>query len=185
MSADKIEQMSRYLSAADGVIVLIDPLQFAKVRKRVDQALPMPERLAGDERPVPASDRITQLLLASSPVSGLVEKPVAFVVSKLDMIRDLLPTGSALRRDQPQRPYFDTEDGAEVNEQVHGLLRDLGGGEISRVIGEYYQTAACFAVSALGDPPQGTSVGPGGVHPYRVADPFLWLLSNFGLIQRQ
>jgi hypothetical protein len=179
----KTQLVARYLAAADAVLVLLDPLQLARIRDLVGTAaIPLPPAPRPDQHPVAAFDRITQLLLAGTEGTA-IDKPVAIVLSKIDAIRNLLPPGSVLRAPFPVAPYFNMEDSAEVQSQIRGMLRDWEAGRIGEIAEEYYRRYRYFAVSSLGVPPTPDNrVSATGIQPYRVTDPFIWLLSEFSFI---
>jgi hypothetical protein len=182
----KVDLMARYLAAADGVIVLTDPLQFQRVRERLNPRIPVPAMNPDDDDPVTAFDRITALLLAGS--SGpMVRKPVAIVLSKLDALRQLLPPDSPLRAPRHKvKPYFDTADSVILQGHIKTLLDEWDASEIDRIVNRSYLCARYFAVSALGvTPTEDNQVPAPGVQPFRVTDPYMWLLSQFGFIRAQ
>lgn len=178
----KTQLVARYLAAADAVLVLLDPLQFARVRDLVGAAVPLPPAARLDQRPVAAFDRITQLLLAGTDGTA-IDKPVAIVLSKIDAIRNLLPHRSVLRAPFPVAPYFNMEDSTEIQSQIRGMLRDWEVGRIDEIAERYYRRYRYFTVSSLGIPPTPDNrVSAKGIQPYRVTDPFVWLLSEFSFI---
>lgn len=183
VSPTKISLMARYLAAADGVMVLIDPLQFEHIRDLLDPGTPLPARAQPQEEPIAALDRITRLLLAGSD-GNRIEKPVAIVLTKLDMLSHLLPDDSALRMPWPEGTFFDRLDSVAVQAQVGELLERWGAPDIDRILRQNYSRSRYFAVSALGTvPTPDNRIGTQGIQPYRVTDPFLWMLNQFGLIR--
>jgi hypothetical protein len=183
VSPAKIELMTHYLGAADGVVALIDPLQFATVRDIIGREKKLPPVLKPDQ--VLAFERITSLLLRNS--GGVtIDKPVAVVVTKLDEVRDLLPPDSILRAPAGLSPYFDQVDSAAVQEQVEHMLNEWGAARLIQLIRDHYSRSRFFAVSSLGFPPVSNNrVSPQGIQPYRVTDPFMWLLNQFSFVPSQ
>jgi len=113
-----------------------------------------------------------------------IDKPVAIVLTKLDMLWPLLPPDSVLRAPARSTTYFDSEESAEIQAQVTGRLGDWGAPEIDRIVRKNYARSRYFAVSSLGAAPAaGNSAPDQGIHPYRVTDPFMWLLNQFNFIQ--
>jgi hypothetical protein len=183
VSADKIELMARYLATADAVIVLIDPLQFSAVREQLRPETPMPMRARGKAEPVAVFDRITRLLQVSASQER-IDKPVAIVLSKLDVLWQQLEPGHQLRRPKPMTPVFDNKDSLAMQETVRGLLERWGASAIDQAARKYYKQYRYFAVSALGVTPTADNQIPAdGIQPYRVSEPFMWLLSQFGFIR--
>jgi hypothetical protein len=66
---------------------------------------------------------------------------------------------------------------------VRALLAEWQAGMIDRYLSQNYTDYAFFALSALGGMPDADRVGPGGIRPYRVEDPLLWLLYRFGMLR--
>ncbi len=117
---------------------------------------------------------------------ALISKPLAIAFTKLDALRHDLEETSPLRRPAPQAPYFDETDSSAVHDQIRQMLARWDGPQIDNQVTANYQRFRYFGLSALGDPPtSGNMVSPAGIEPYRVADPLLWLLSEFGAITKQ
>nr|WP_276617681.1 SAV_2336 N-terminal domain-related protein [Streptomyces coryli] len=164
-SSESVGVNSRYLAAADGIILMVDPLQLPGVNEL---------------------NTVTDLLLAQNRTdsSGRIRIPVAVVVSKLDTLTQLLDRGSPLRAQPPMDGRFDVEDSRNVHQEVRQLLKKLEGTAIDRLMENTYSRFRYFGVSALGAAPAGARVAATGIQPYRVADPLLWLLSEFGSVPR-
>jgi hypothetical protein len=112
-----------------------------------------------------------------------VRRPLAVAFSKLDVLWHCLPEDSPLRRQPPGGPIFDSRDSLEVHDHVRALLDDWGGLQVDQLLRHHYARYRCFGFSALGESPtEQNRLSMRGVQPYRVADPFLWLLAEFGTI---
>jgi Double-GTPase 2 len=181
ISPRKVELMRRYLAAADGVVALIDPLQLPAARAQLGSAVALPPLLSPDQ--LSAFVRITELLRAGFG-GTVVDKPVAIVLTKIDTLWSLLPPDSALRRPEEVSPFFDVADSIAVQQEVTSLLAGWGAGEIVDLARKHYSSSRFFAVSSLGaQPTDSNRVSAHGIHPYRITDPFLWLLSEFKFIE--
>jgi hypothetical protein len=179
-SADRFDRLTRYLTGADGVLLLMDPLQLARARSRAVSGTLLPETDLVQEGPVAVLDRITKVLLGGA---GRVEKPVAIVLTKLDALWHDFSPDSALRRPPPEIPGFPHYDGHDVHQDVRRLLGEWGGEAIESIMNTNYARWGYFGVSSLGAPPTPENRVPAGYpRPYRVADPFLWLMSEFEMI---
>ncbi|MCT2591583.1 hypothetical protein LHJ74_17040 [Streptomyces sp. N2-109] len=196
-SRESVELNTRYLANADGIVLLLDPLQMPGAR---DSALPG-TALPGTEgldAPVNVLGRVTNMLLAPQAgrarpgIPGLpgkspqkVDTPVAVVFSKLDAFWHLLDPGSPLRAHPPGGGRFAVEDSLSGHEEVRQLLKDWDGVPIDQILENTYARYRYFGVSALGhSPTPDARVAPTGIQPYRVADPLLWLLSEFGSVPK-
>ena len=179
-----LEQNIRYLSAADGILLLLDPLQMPGARDLVNPGtrLPMTGSVADD--PTNIFYRITDLLQSRSDPRKKITKPVAIIFTKIDALRHDLKGTSPLFRPAPEGPFFDETDSQEVHSEVLRLLNLWHGTRIDQIANVNYQRYRYFALSALGDSPTGDNrISPARIRPYRVADPFLWLLAEFGIIR--
>ncbi len=185
-SRDSVEVNTRYLANADGIILVLDPLQMPGARQlaRPGTALPGFE---GVDTPVNVLSRVTNMLLDHEKAGSLgrIRTPIAVVFSKLDAYWHLLDKGSPLRAHPPRHDRFDVEDSRNVHEEVRQLLREWEGVPIDQLLETNYARHRYFGVSSLGhSPTTDARVGATGIQPYRVADPLLWLLSEFGALPR-
>ena len=113
----------------------------------------------------------------------LIDRPLAIVFTKMDALLPSLAETSPLRRPPPRAAYFDEQDSQAVHTQIRLLLDRWHGGEIDRTARLNYRTYRYFGVSALGETPTGDNrVSARCIRPYRVTDPMLWLLGQFGVI---
>jgi hypothetical protein len=183
-SQESVDLNARYLARADGIILLVDPLQLDGAR-RLAATDRLPALAPPAARPINVLTRVTDLILAQagSGPAARVKKPVAVALSKLDVLWDAFPPGSALRRPAPDGAAFVERDSLDVHQYIRALLDDWGGAQIDSHLQHHYARFRYFGLSALGENPmQDNRVSDRGVRPYRVADPFLWLLSAFGTI---
>jgi hypothetical protein len=185
-SQRNVSVLASYLAAADGIVLLLDPLQMPGARSLARPGTQMPLRVGRE--PVVALEQVTDVLLAveGRRPGSVISKPLAIALTKLDALRHDLEETSPLRRPAPQAPYFDETDSLAVHDQVRHMLARWDGTRIDMTVRANYQRFRYFGLSALGDPPTSDNmVSPAGIQPYRVADPLLWLLSEFGAITKQ
>jgi GTPase SAR1 family protein len=182
-SEESVESNLRYLNNADGVIVLLDPLQMSGARRLAPAGTRMPAAGRPGHEPAHMLERVTELLLRRQGTANkLIRVPMAVCLTKIDALRGELDEGSALHRPQPGEPYFDESDSQDVHAQIQQLLHRWDGGGVDGHVRNHYRNARYFGVSALGGSPDAENRLRGGVRPYRVADPFLWMLSEFGVV---
>jgi hypothetical protein len=184
-SQRSVEENVRYLSAADGIVLLLDPLQMSGTEGLAKPGTRRPAAGTAADEPASVLERITDLVMT---VDGgprkKISKPLAIAFTKLDALNHELKETSPLRRPAPQVPYFDEADSEEVHAEVLRLLVRWDGARIDQIASKNYQRFRYFALSALGDTPTGDNkVSERGIQPYRVADPFLWQLGGFGAIK--
>jgi hypothetical protein len=182
-TSENVELNVRYLSSADGIILLLDPLQMPGARAEAlpGTVLPDPGR-GGFDRPFDVLTRVTELLREKlDDPTEKIDTPMAVVFSKLDALEHTFAPGSPLTR--PPRPLaeFDQGDSLAVHDQVQALLEDWDGPRIDQLMRHHYAHFRYFGVSALGSPPVDPST-VAEVRPQRAHDPFFWMLSRFGTI---
>jgi hypothetical protein len=186
-SQESVERNTRYLASADGVVLLLDPLQMPAARRLSRQARALPEIGPTLDSPLNVLSRVTRMLqgrLGLRP-SSLIDKPLAIAFSKLDALSWRFPQGTPLRRPESTAAAFDRQDSLDVHEHVLALLHEWDGLQIHQLAQHSYRRFRYFGFSALGESPTEVNrVSERGIRPYRVADPFLWLLSEFGTIPR-
>ncbi|MFB9724390.1 TRAFAC clade GTPase domain-containing protein [Planobispora longispora] len=183
-SRDVTEPHLRYLGAADAVVFLVDPLELPGARSALSgTALARGGTLEGDpdSDPINVISRVTELLRRRDGDRRLTI-PVAVALSKIDALRPALERQSALHRARAPLGALDLDDREAVHEQVRALLDEWQAGMVDRYLRQNYTDFSLFGLSALGGVPGPESVGPGGIRPYRVEDPLLWLLYRFKML---
>ncbi|MEO5874496.1 MAG: GTPase [Streptosporangiaceae bacterium] len=158
----------KYLEAADAIIFLADPLELTAG--------------ASDSEPLDVLARVTEPLRQKYGlgVQDRLKVPIAVALTKIDALP--LPRQSAMHRSRTRSGSLDVDDREAVDAQVRALLHEWGSGDLDRYLEQHYAEHALFGLSALGGVPRDGQVGPGGVRPYRVEDPLLWLLHLFGML---
>lgn len=185
-----VDQNVRYLTSADGIILLLDPLQMRGARPLVDAETVLPEPAGVKDSPANVLTRITQLLHVGTGTKPgrRINTPIAVAFSKMDALWEAFPEGSPLRSAPPAVPRFHEPDSLAVHAQVQALLHDWAGHNLDEALRANYSRYRLFGLSALGQSPEKginvSRVSTLGVQPWRVEDPFLWLLSEFRTINR-
>ena len=184
-SARSVEQNVRYLAAADGILLLLDPLQMPGARglAAADTRLPTPGTT--DDEPANVLENVTDLIMATQvrKPNERISKPLAIVFTKMDALLGDLKDTSPLLRPPPDTPYFDDRDSLEVHTEMQRLLARWNGSRIDQIAQLNYRHYRYFGVSALGESPTADNrVSGRGIRPYRVTSPILWILAQFGII---
>ncbi|AGI47730.1 hypothetical protein TALC_00733 [Thermoplasmatales archaeon BRNA1] len=170
-----------FIAGAGGIVFLIDPLQVKAIN----------ERLRVDGKPVPADDTEDRLRYIADLVrmknklrpGKKIDVPLAVVLTKVDLLmkvpendeedRIVFGPESSLHVER-EKGVFDRVNMNEVSAEVEEYLRrTVGQGFVDTV--NAFSDHEYFAVSALGKSPVNGAV-PKGISPFRVEDPFIWLL---------
>lgn len=189
LSQQSTEQNARYLAAADGIVLLLDPLQMPEARKLAAPGTRLPSPPSGTaDTPVSVLQNITDLVLRTdrSASDGLISKPLAVAFSKIDAFQQGLDPTSPLRQSPAPGPQLDEIDSLSVHTEVQRLLGQWDGSLIDRIVRQHYRSHRYFGISALGETPTpANQVSDRGIRPYRVGDPLTWILSRLGVIPMQ
>lgn len=180
-----------FLSRADGIIFMFDPLAIEGIRRRLQDLVPAQIQTIGDPSVV-----LNNLQILSQ--GGLGSGRFAVVLSKFDALQHLRNVddaqwspimsnpGAGFMRQAADGANFDENDSQLVSAEVRSLLKLIGGEEIvTQVRNPHVGQPAphrFFAVSSLGEPPEGENISSLGIAPYRVLDPLLWILAEKGAV---
>ncbi|KUO19071.1 TRAFAC clade GTPase domain-containing protein [Streptomyces dysideae] len=185
--AEAMDRYTRYLSAADGIVLLVDPLQLGSVRDRlpIHDGPPLPVVETPPQQI--AADLAAQLRAHGKGGSrGRVTTPIAVAVTKTDMLKPLLDPHSPLLANASHTDgAFDQDDRLAVHEEIRSLMADWDSGALVRQLELDFAELSLFGLSALGAPPPADApadVPKSGPRPIRVEDPLLWLLARRGLL---
>lgn len=181
---DKLDIMStdvKYLANSDGIIFLLDPLQMSAVRHLISSSVKLPSENTEPEEIIGNAVRLIKEAngIGSDPK---INTPVAVAFSKIDEIRNLFDPSSPIHHASNHDGYFDITDAEAISENIKAHLAKWGGGELDRLLQRHFKNYRYFGLSALGASPEPNGSLPMGVAPFRVEDPFLWLLSQQGII---
>ncbi|OKI01139.1 hypothetical protein A6A06_20090 [Streptomyces sp. CB02923] len=186
-SAEAMDRYTHYLSAADGIIMLVDPLQLGSVRDQM---------AAGEGPPLPAVETSPQQIAADLASQlrthgrgrqrGRVTTPMAVAVTKTDMLRPLLgPHSPLLHNASHSGGVLDDGDRLTVHEEMRSLMEGWDSGALRRQLERDFAELSFFGLSALGAPPPAhapADAPKSGPQPLRIEDPLLWLLGRRKLI---
>lgn len=183
MTSQEFVNAQQYLASADGLIVLLDPFQLTGSHDRI--AVPDSSR-QDSEPPLNVLTRITKLLRDSHGVSASrkISIPIAVVFSKIDAFYRMLGDGHPLLRQPDAGPFYNEANGRDTDEHLRALMTELDADDIDAHLRSHYKKFRYFAVSSLGAEPNydDKTIDPGGVRPFRVDEPLLWLLGLFKII---
>lgn len=180
----------QFLANADAVLFMFDPLAVPSVRARLVDLVPAQLRSGGD--PVVVLNNFLNLVGGTVPRLGVI-------LSKFDALQELRRvedvewrtimsnTGAAFLRDPSQESAtYDEDDGALLHEEVKSLLYQLDAGAVVLNLENPHDGRKIpyrfFAVSALGESPDGSQLNSRGIAPFRCLDPLKWVLSSTGVL---
>lgn len=179
---ESAERIARYLQAAGGILLLVDPREFPASRADVEY---QPESTfpVGGPSPEAILGYVTNLIRGgpSTERLGRLTVPVAAVLSKIDILAPWTREQSVMHRPRLRDGRLHLTDRAAVHEQVRALL-NLWESGLEDALSNNYTDYGFFAVSALGAAPSAGRVEAAGIRPHRVEDPFLWLLNRFRIV---
>ena len=188
LRVDELTTEARYICNADGLIVLLDPLQIESIRQRLiaqnrdlEKLMPLRDAMA---RPEFIVERLRELFEGYHHLSGAkkIPIPVAFTFSKVDTLWSLVAPDSALHHPGEHFGVVDLSDVQSVSTEIGNyILSWISPGFYNEI--QYKFARFCFfGVSSLGKLPD-INRRLDVVEPLRVEDPFLWLLYQFKLVQ--
>jgi Double-GTPase 2 len=184
-SAQSVEENVQYLAAADGVVLLLDPLQMRGARQLAAPGTRLPTPGAAGDEPANVLENITDLIMAKEGIkaSQRIGKPLGIVFTKMDALLHDLKETSPLLRPPAHTPFFDERDSLDVHTEIQRLLARWEGSRIDQIAKKNYRSYRYFGVSALGETPTADNrVSSRGIRPYRVTGPLMWMLAQFGTI---
>ena len=156
-SQDVMSAVNRYIYRSDGIILLIDPLQLPRVRRRLRRA------------DLPNENTETSDVLART--TGLIERgrglgardritiPLAVAFSKFDAVGEFVGDQSQLSGSAAHEGGFDVHDFEAVNGEMMALLDEWGEAHVVHQVQSRYKQYGFFGLSALGCNPHGSG-GP-------------------------
>jgi hypothetical protein len=184
---DQTRKHLAFFGHADAVFFLFDPLEIPEIVAQLRRIVP--EQQLGK----PAKEVLdTTLDLVSQGAPRL-----ALIISKFDTLQLLRATdwsndytaimqnaGAAFFRDPGPYGVPDETDSRLMHEEVRSLLMMV---DQSPLVASVHRAGRrgghrFFAVSALGDPPNGRVLNARGIAPFRCLDPLRWVLADTGVL---
>lgn len=175
-----------FFAAADAVLFMFDPMRVQEVKDQLQDLVPTDQATGGDP---------TEVLRTVMRLIGNGTPKLAVILSKFDALQALRHVrgsawgqvmshaGAAFSRDPGLIGlHYDGQDGQLLDAEVRSLLQRLEASPqlhapMNPSTGWYYDSRF-FAVSALGDSPQGNQLDSSGISPFRCLDPVRWVLAD-------
>ncbi len=181
-SLASMRTFNSYLSHTSGIILLLDPLQLPAVRDELEGKIRLPEENTD------VTDLLTRTIEVIRTQESLdqtrkINIPIAIAFTKIDAVDELLDPSSCLKNDSVhiRRGCFDKNDFNDANEEMQSLVENWMGSELLQMVDLNFSRYGFFGLSALGSNPDVDNKIP-KFRPFRVADPFLWLLAENSII---
>ena len=126
---ENIHLLSKCLETASGILLLIDPLQFPRIRQEVSRTRPgIRTEGAMDQKEV--MERLAELLRERAGMKRLAT-PLAVALSKIDLLEGMFGEDSAVFGTASHQGFYDDIDGQNVHEEIRALLDQWDGPELS------------------------------------------------------
>ncbi|MFB9164003.1 MULTISPECIES: hypothetical protein [Arthrobacter] len=179
-----------FLANADALFFMFDPLAVPDIRLKLQDLIPAQLLLGGDPQMVLGN--LLRMLGSATP-------HLAVILSKFDALQEMRNvddvawqsimsnSGAAFLRDPSlQSAAYNQQDGDLLHEEVRSLLHKLEAKNLVMSLENPNNGRPLnyrfFAVSALGESPNGKSVHARGIAPFRCLDPAKWVLSATGVL---
>lgn len=178
-----LESHNRYLSYSSAILLLLDPLQIQAVREQLVGKVPLPDVRTD------VNDLLDRIITIIRDARGIPEDvldiDIAVAFTKIDAVDSLLEPSSCLKNDSThiRKGGFDKNDFEDENGEMQSLVCSWLGQELIQKLGSNFKNYAFFGVSALGSSPDLENNVP-KFRPFRVTDPFLWILYQNGKINQ-
>ncbi|MBQ2726859.1 MAG: hypothetical protein IJF78_14235 [Clostridia bacterium] len=183
-SLASMQTHNRYLCHASGIILLLDPLQLPAVRNELEGKITLPQENTEVTAILSRAIEIIRTGTGMTDVTKKIDIPIAISFTKIDAVDSMLDPASCLKNDSAhiRNGYFDTKDFNDSNEEMQSLVEKWLGPELYQMVSLQFNHFAFFGLSALGSNPDVDKKIP-KFRPFRVADPFLWILSQKGIVK--
>jgi hypothetical protein len=192
----QLRKSGYYLKNVDGILTLLDTTRLINVAPYLRGTVDGEGEVA-----LNAEDALTNLstYLSSEFQGAKIKIPTAVVATKLDVLKSIASVSNdknfqeiIYRPDANNihKKYLDKKTISDMNIAVKDVLVKLGGRLFCDTVGHCFSDFNYFAVSALGKSPKTREVQDGygqtvktkyidGIlEPYRVTEPFYWILSK-------
>ncbi|MEF3310129.1 hypothetical protein PV433_14630 [Paenibacillus sp. GYB004] len=186
---DLLDLYAAHIKNSSGILFMVDPLQIKTIRDRLllnvgNQAGEFASRY--DE---PREVAITMFEnFIGHQDKAKTDIPTAVVLTKSDMLQHLkeedgeyIRSNSNVFRDVVHRQHLNMTEFENINGEIRRFLEKVDR-PFKDALDVYFTDTAYFAVSALGSNPVDRKI-TGVVNPWRVDEPFVWLLYKLNYIE--
>lgn len=183
VTASVIGREARYIGHCGALVLLIDPLQIQWVRDAIGTSIALPEQVVD---PMTVVRNVTELLRRERQVSAptKLKQPLAIAFSKLDAIRSLFDEDSPVLNEPSLTARYDLAQARSISMLLRSHVVEWLGPTFDQYVTANFETSCYFAVSALGSQPLDGGRLSRDIAPHRIADPLLWILSEWKAIPK-
>ena len=181
----------RYISISKAIILTIDPLILANVRKVVDPNDLINSLKGKKGKAKNAKDAINNVVkyikiaLGKDPAQ-ILDIPLAVVLTKFDTVVNHKSFGSnAVIRKKSEvvrNGQVDVTEIKEVDGEIRNWLKEIGEGAFINTLDAHFKEFYFFGVSSFGRPPKNIDTLSGNIKPHRVLDPIFWIFKKFKFV---
>ena len=184
-SLASMQTFNRYLYHSSGIILLLDPLQLPVVRDELQGKIRLPAENTDVNTILTRTIEIIRTGAGLTDMTKKIDIPIAIAFTKIDAVDELLDPASCLKNDSShiRKGAFDTVDFEDANQEMQSLVEHWLGMELYQTVSSQFNKFAFFGLSALGSNPDMDNKIP-KFRPFRVADPFLWILSQENIVPK-
>lgn len=182
-SQDSMMTFNKYLAHASGIILLLDPLQLPLVREQLGDTIRLPEENTDVTEVLNRTIDVVRQQRGLNSINKKIEIPIAIAFTKIDAVQPLIDPSSCLNNDSVhiKEGVFDRNDFNDENEEMQSLVDAWMGQELYQLVSMNFERFGFFGLSALGSNPDLNNM-ISKFRPFRVPDPFLWLLAERKII---
>jgi hypothetical protein len=179
-SLEVLSSEARCITTADALILLLDPTQNEIFRNQLPKSAVGARDVEAD--PITIIDRLINLFerTGTMKLGRMVRKPVAFTLTKIDILEDVLPPDSGLLRHGEHFNSVNMDEIDSIHSELESVVNRWG---LLNTIENRFKTYRLFGVSAFGGPPNADGTLD-QVSPKRVEDPLLWILSELKIVKK-
>lgn len=186
---DMLDLYAAHIKNSSGILFMVDPLQIRSIRDRllVNAGKEAGEFASRYDEPREVAITMFENFIGHEDKSR-TDIPTAVVLTKSDMLQHLkeedgeyIRPNSNVFRNVVHRQYLNMSEFENINGEIRRFLEKVDR-PFKDTLDVYFTDTAYFAVSALGLNPVDRRIA-GVVTPWRVDEPFVWLLHKLDYIE--
>jgi hypothetical protein len=191
---ESLQIYGRHLKASSGMMFLIDPTRFSRVRNTIDEGADIENMYQMEV--VSAINRF----LISGTYEHHTDIPTAIMITKCDTLKSL---GYFQNSEDHKRLLFDPDwnnrhpnylnmdEITRIHKGVEDFFNSMDEQEFTRKVKDLFTKYSFFINSSLGrtitndEDVSGDTIKRGNINPYRITEAFYWMLAENNLIPKK